>query len=95
MTGIFIVLIFYNLSANLKFLYLDIKNKFAKDDKYLAVITSNGLWIKDVFEDRILTINASKIDENYIVNVYKDEKIFNYKKKSILELLYLLYKYYY
>ena len=29
-TGIFIVLIFYNLSANLKFLYLDIKNKFAK-----------------------------------------------------------------
>ena len=27
-TGIFIVLIFYNIAANLKFLYLDIKNDF-------------------------------------------------------------------
>ncbi len=45
--GIFIVLIFYNISANLKFFYLDIKNDYSKDDKYLAVITSNGLWIKD------------------------------------------------
>ena len=34
---------FYNFSAQLKFSYLDIKNKFTKDDKYLAVITENGL----------------------------------------------------
>ena len=38
---------FYNFSAQLKFSYLDVKNKFTKDDKYLAVITDNGLWIKD------------------------------------------------
>ena len=37
-TGIFIVIIFYNISANLKFFYLDIKNDFSKDDKYLPLM---------------------------------------------------------
>ncbi len=68
-TGIFIVLIFYNISANLKFFYLDIKNDFAKDDKYLAVITSNGLWIKDETKENINLINASKIENNFLENV--------------------------
>ena len=45
--GIIVIFIFYNLTSNLKFLYLDIKNEYTKDNKYLAVVTSNGLWIKD------------------------------------------------
>ena len=67
--GIFIVLIFYNISANLKFFYLDIKNDYSKDDKYLAVITSNGLWIKDENDENINLINAEKIENNYLQNV--------------------------
>ena len=43
--GIFIIIIFYNLSSNLKNVYLELKNKYSSDDKYLAVITKNGLWI--------------------------------------------------
>ena len=50
----------------LKFFYLDIKNDFSKDDKYLAVITSNGLWIKDETKENINLINADKI-ENIII----------------------------
>ena len=69
LTGIFIVLIFYNISANLKFFYLDIKNDFSKDDKYLAVITSNGLWIKDETKENINLINAEKIENIYLRNV--------------------------
>ena len=68
-TGIFIVLIFYNISANLKFLYLDIKNEFSQDDKYLAVITSNGLWIKDETTENINLINAEKIEDHFLENV--------------------------
>ena len=68
-SGIFIVLIFYNISANLKFLYLDIKNDFSKDDKYLAVITSNGLWIKDETIENINLINAEKIEDHFLKNV--------------------------
>ena len=59
--ALIINIVFYNISSNLKFLYLDIKNDFAKDNKYLAVITENGLWIKDEIDNKINIINAEKI----------------------------------
>ena len=59
--GVLLILIFYNISSNLKFLYLDIKNNHTKDDKYLAVITANGLWIKDHTGENINYINAKNI----------------------------------
>ena len=67
--GIFIVLIFYNFSAKLKFVYLDLKNDFSNDNKYLAVVTENGLWIKDEINKSINIINAEKIVENSLINV--------------------------
>ena len=36
--SLFLITIFYNLSSNLKFIYLEMKNKYAGDKKYLAVI---------------------------------------------------------
>ena len=60
--SIFIIIIFYNLSSNLKFMYLEIKNKYSKDNKYLAIVTENGLWIKDEINDKINIINADKIE---------------------------------
>jgi len=60
--GIFVITIFYNLSSNLKNVYLELKNKYSSDDKYLAVITKNGLWIKDKINNNITIVNASKID---------------------------------
>ena len=81
-TGIFIVLLFYNISASLKFFYLDIKNDYSKDDKYLAVITSNGLWIKDETSKNINLINAEKIENNFLENVIitQFDKNFEFKK---------------
>jgi lipopolysaccharide export system permease protein len=67
--SLFIIIIFYNLSAKLKYTYLDIKNDYASDDKYLAVITENGLWMRDQINDEINIINAEKIDNNYLRNV--------------------------
>ena len=66
--GIFFILIFYNFSSNLKFIYLDIKNDYSKDDKYLAVITTNGLWIKDELNQNINLI----FDSNQYVVAIKD-----------------------
>ena len=60
--SIFIIIIFYNLSSNLKFMYLEIKNKYSKDNKYLAIVTENGLWIKDEINGKINIINADKIE---------------------------------
>ena len=67
--ALFINIVFYNISSNLKFLYLDLKNEYAKDNKYLAVITENGLWIKDEINNKINIINAEKIEKDLLVNV--------------------------
>ena len=44
--GILIVIVYYNLSSKLKFLYTDIKNNYSNDNKYLAVVNDTGLWLK-------------------------------------------------
>ena len=66
--GIVISTVFYTFSANLKYNYLSIKNKFSNDNKYLAAINNNGLWIKDQYEENIYIINADE---------YKNEKLKN------------------
>ena len=60
---------FYNFSSKLQFIYLDYKNKHSKDNKYLAVVTENGLWIKDEINGNINLINASKMDKNILRGV--------------------------
>ena len=67
--GVLIILIFYNLSAKFKFFYLDLKNNYASDNKYLAVINENGLWIRDEINGNINIINADKIEKNYLKNL--------------------------
>jgi lipopolysaccharide export system permease protein len=68
--GVFIVIFYYSLSSNVKSLYLELKTNYTKDDKYLAVITNNGLWIKDIIHSKTLIINAAKIDRNFLVDTY-------------------------
>jgi len=51
------------------------------DGKYLAVITKNGLWIKDIIDDKILIINSVKIDQNYLIDAYISEFNSNFEIK--------------
>ena len=71
--GIFLISVFYNLSSNLKNLYLGLKSNYTEDKKYLAVITNNGLWIKDIYNENILMINASSFNNNELLNTYISE----------------------
>ena len=54
--GVFTVLIFYNAASKLKFFYLDIKNDYSRDNKYLAVVTDSGLWLKDEINEKTLIV---------------------------------------
>ena len=72
-TGILITTIFYNISSNFKNLYLEIKSKYTTDGKYLAVITNNGLWIKDIVDEKTFIINSSEIDGNFLLNNFITE----------------------
>ena len=67
--GVVLVIFFYNGSSILKNSYLLIKNNSSDDNKYLAVITENGLWIKDEINDNINIINALRVNNEFLLNV--------------------------
>jgi len=71
--GVLIIVIFYNFSANFKNFYLEKKSQYTADGKYLAVVTKNGLWIKDEIDEKIYIINSAEIKDNYLVNNFITE----------------------
>ncbi|MDC3101090.1 LptF/LptG family permease [Candidatus Pelagibacter sp.] len=72
-TGIIVITLFYNFSSNLKNIYLELKSNYTSDGKYLAVITKNGLWIKDRIDNKIIITNSSYIENNYLIKNFITE----------------------
>ncbi len=68
--GLIIITLYYNFSSGLQSYYLQLKNQYTKNNEYLAVINKNGLWIKDIVNDKIAIINSSKIDNNFLTNSF-------------------------
>ena len=64
--GIFNVTIYYNMASKLKFYYSNIKNDFSDDNKYLAMVTNSGLWIKDEIDNKRLIVKSSYIEDKYL-----------------------------
>ena len=83
--GFIIVTLFYAFSSKLRFIYFDIKNSYSNDDKYLAVIKESGLWIKDEIDNKILIINAEKIDKNFLTNVSIHEFDNNFQLINLIQ----------
>ena len=73
LTSLLIITLFYNLSSNLKNIYLELKSSYTYDGKYLAMVTKNGLWIKDKVGEKILLINSQKIEKHYLINNFITE----------------------
>ena len=65
--GIIIIIFYYNIASNFKNFYLELKSQYTSDDKYLAVITNNGLWIKDKVKDKTRFVNSKKIEANFLI----------------------------
>ena len=83
--SVFVVIFFYNGSSILKNSYLLIKNSYSDDNKYLAVVTENGLWIKDEINDEINIINANIIDDNFLLDVFITRFSKNFDILEIIE----------
>lgn len=83
--GIITVLIFYNVASSLKFIYTDIKNKFSKDNKYLAVVTENGLWLKDEIENSVIIIKAKSIKNDDLGDVIINQFDQNFDLERIIQ----------
>mgnify|MGYP001161180058 FL=1 len=82
--GFFILIFFYNISSNLKFFYFDLKNQYTKDDKYLAVVTGNGLWIRDEVGEFINYINAENLERDYLNNVTISQFNKNFEMEKVI-----------
>ena len=96
--GIFTVIVYYNLASKLKFHYTNIKNNFSNDNKYLAMVTDSGLWIKDEIDGKTLIIKSQYVkgsvlsqtiinefnSEFQLVRTIQSEKIDISKKKWII-----------
>ena len=76
---VIIITVFYNFSANLKNFYLEKKSQYTTDGKYLAVVTKNGLWIKDEIDDKIYIINSTEIKDNFLIDNFITEFNKNYE----------------
>ena len=83
--GLIFIIIFYNISAVLKNSYLLIKNEYSEDDKYLAVITENGLWIKDEIGSNINIVNATKVDNEFLLDVTITQFSKNFEILNIIQ----------
>ena len=83
--GLFLIVGFYTFTSKLKNQYLLIKNQFTTDDKYLAVITANGLWIRDEINGSINIVNADKINNDRLVNVSIVQFDKNYNLLQIIQ----------
>ena len=97
--GILTVSLYYSMASKLKFYYTDIKNKFSNDNKYLAVVTDSGLWLKDEVDNDTLIIKANyfkdnflfdvvinKFDENFnLINTIQSNEVNIIKKKWIIK----------
>jgi len=66
--GIFIITFFYHFSSKLKHIHLDIKNQMSDDNKYLAVVTENGLWMRDEMDNVVSIISAESIEQSTLIN---------------------------
>ena len=76
--GIIIITIFYSSSSYLKNIHIKTKSKYSEETNHLAVITKNGLWIKDEINGKTKIINASKIQNNFLINIFITEFDENY-----------------
>ena len=83
--GLLIIIVYYNLSSKLKFLYTDIKNNYTNDNKYLAVVNDTGLWLKDETDNSILIIKSENISNNFLSEVLINEFDFDFKLKKTIQ----------
>ena len=77
--GIVIVVVYYNFSSKLKFLYTDIKNNYSNDNKYLAVVNDSGLWLKDENDNSILITKSKNLKNNLLNDVIINEFDYDFK----------------
>ena len=85
--GLIFNTVFYTFSSKLKNNYLSFKNNFTNDNKYLAIVNENGLWIKDEINNKINIINAEEFIGNELrqITVTQLDNKFNFTRTILAD----------
>ena len=67
--GIMIVSIFNPVTSLFTYKYYEIKNHFSNKNDFLAAITENGIWIKDMHLNNTNIIKADRLINNELFDV--------------------------
>ena len=82
--GILLITIYYTFSSSLKHNYLNIKSQFTKDNKYLALVNENGLWVKEKIDGHTNIINGAVLENNILKDVTISQLDENYNLKKMI-----------
>ena len=83
--GVLAVGVYYNFASKLKFHYTSIKNDFSEDNKYLAMVTNSGLWIKDEVDGKIIITKARYIKDSILTDTIINEFNKNFDLKRTIQ----------
>ena len=83
--GIFNVAIYYNIASKLKFYYSNIKNNLSNDNKYLAMVTDSGLWIKDELNNRVIIVKSNYVKGNFLSKTIINEFNLDFELLRIIQ----------
>ena len=67
--GIMLVSIFNPVTSLFTYKYYEIKNHFSNKNDFLAAITENGIWIKDIHLNNTNLIKADSLINNELIDV--------------------------
>ena len=79
--GFLITTLFYTFSSSLKHSYLYFKNQHSEDQKYLAVVNQNGLWIPPGMAHGFLSLEEKESQVDYLAR--KSEEMRNRAMETI------------
>ena len=83
--GVVTITIYYNIASTLKFHYTIIKHDFTNDNKYLAMVTESGLWIKDEINNTTLIIKSNRFDDEFLSGAVINEFNSDFELQRVIQ----------
>ena len=70
--GLSILVIINPITSNMVKFYEQTKSNYSRDTDHLVTINRNGVWIKETQQNKLILINAQRLENNFLIDVSLD-----------------------
>ena len=70
--GLLILVIINPITSNMVKFYEQTKSNYSRDTDHLVTINRNGVWIKETQQNKLILINAQRLENNFLIDVSLD-----------------------